>query len=202
MNRATKPTSHRAFGLTLALALLIGLGVAVQAQARRMGGSEAQGASVPAAYEPRSPHDASALRSGPHQVEPGESLVLQVEIGAVEDLAAFEAMLIFDPALLRPGGYWLERTLPVGSQQLPPARPSPGRYAIGSFTPLNRTGTGPGILARVVFEAIASGTAEVSLDPSASGAFDRFGGSLAAPLKLTWQRGPTVYLPRVANGAE
>lgn len=202
MNRATKPTSHRAFGLTLALALLIGFGLAVQAQARRMAGSEVQGARVSAARDAIPPQDASAPRSAPQQVQAGETLVLQVEIGAVENLAAFEAMLVYDPALLRPEGYELGRTLPAESTQLAPALPGPGRYAIGSYTALNRAGTGPGVVARVQFEALADGRAEVSLDPTASGAFDFRGASLAAPLTLTWQRGATVYLPRVAKGAE
>jgi hypothetical protein len=132
----------------------------------------------------------------------GDHLTVSVRVEGAQGLAAFEAGLRFDPAVVRPAGIRLGAAAPHGSTPLEDQRASDvraGSLALGAYNAAGRSLTGAGTLAVVSLEAIADGDPGLGLDEEATAAFDRQGMPIQATFSLR-EGGELVYLPSL-NGA-
>ncbi len=125
-------------------------------------------------------------------------LALAVQDAA--DMAAFEATIRFDPAVISPTAVISGPFLPPGSVLLPTDARAPGTLAIGSYSLGERESSGDGVLAIVRFSVLSRAPAGLALDPTGSGIFGRHGQPVAGQLALvaTWR----AWLPLVPLGDE
>lgn len=123
----------------------------------------------------------------------GEQVEVTASIRGALGLAAFEATVRFDPAVVRPTGVTMGEFLPPDSQPLGPDESEPGRLAFGSYNAGGNDASGSGILAVVTFEVLANGDPAFQLDSARSGAFDMYGVALETAVELT--SGVPIYLP-------
>jgi len=134
-------------------------------------------------------------------LQAGERFDVAVHAEGAVGLAAFEATLRFDPAVVLPVGVRLGDFAPAGSTPLQAREPAGGSLVIGSYNASGQAASGAGALAVVTFEAVADGKPEITLDGETTGAFDQVGRALPAALSLRLPGGP-IYLPKLDNGAE
>ncbi len=124
-----------------------------------------------------------------------DELEVQVTVRDAEDLAAFEAALVFDPDVVSPTSVTLGEFVPAESHGLPPDDVHAGKLTLGSFNASGRTANGDGVLAVVAFERYAEGDPGFRLDPVRTGAFDTFGLRLDAKIGLAAPG--AVFLPHL-----
>jgi len=116
---------------------------------------------------------------------------------SAEGLAAFDATVRFDPAVVAVEGVAPGDALPEGSDWLDPVPDGDDGVFFGSY----HEGDGPpgrdGTLATLTFRVLGSGAANIRLDRSASGAYDASGGSIVPPARMALVGLPVapIYLP-------
>lgn len=133
----------------------------------------------------------------PSGARQAEELVVTVDIAGAEGLAAFDATLRFDPAVVAVASVVPGDALPAGSTWIEPLPDEDDGVFFGSY----REGDGPpgrdGTLAVVTFDVLGPGAPAIRLDRSGSGAYDAAGASLVPPARMTLGglAPPPIYLP-------
>lgn len=137
---------------------------------------------------------ADAPGARPLQDEP---IVVDVVIAGAEGLAAFDATLRFDPAVVAVESVTAGDALPADSTWLDPVPDGEDGVVFGSY----RAGPGAagrdGTLATATFRVLGPGAPAIRLDRAGSGAYDAAGASIVPPARLTLAgaAAPPIYLP-------
>lgn len=128
-----------------------------------------------------------------------DELQVDLLIERAEGLAAFDAEIRYDPALLAPSGLAPGAFLPEGSEMLGPETPEKGRVLIGSYSTGEDAASGDGTLAMLRFEVLGEGDPGLELVAAASGAYDKSGASISPPARIFLEGSApetaTIYLP-------
>lgn len=115
----------------------------------------------------------------------GEEHVVTITARNAVGLAAFDATLLYDPAIvsfvqIRPGDF-----LPDGSAMLGPEVDGAGRVSFGAFSPSGATVDGGGTLAEAIFTVTGDGEPDLRFDMAGSGLYDAVGAPLGSPARLS-----------------
>lgn len=139
------------------------------------------------------PSDATAPAGA---LQAGE-LVVTVDVAGAEGLAAFDATLRYDPAVVAVASVAPGDALPEGSTWIEPLPDGDDGVFFGSYV----EGDGPsgrdGTLAVVTFTVLGPGSPAIRLDRSGSGAYDAAGAALVPPARMTLGglAPPPIFLP-------
>ncbi len=120
----------------------------------------------------------------PAAVSPRAEVPVAVVVTDARDLAAFEATISYDPAVISPTAIVAGPFLPSGSVLLPPDNHASGRLAIGSYSLGGHVASGDGVLATVGFAVLRGGTPDLELELGSSGVFGRHGQPVPGTLGL------------------
>lgn len=165
---------------------------AARAGARRRAGRAARVALVACTAFVAGHADASSAR--PMQADP---LVVDVVIDGAAGLAAFDATLRFDPAVVAVDSVTVGDALPAGSTWLGPTPDGDDGVVFGSYHEGAGPAGGDGTLATATFRVLGPGAPAIRLDRGGSGAYDSNGASIVPPARLALRGAPAeaIYLP-------
>jgi hypothetical protein len=155
-----------------------------------------------AATEPSlGPPEPSRLAAPVDRPIDGDTYDISIVVSGVDDMAAFDATLLYSTDALSPTAVSFGPFLPDGSTILGPDYSNPGRVAFGSYSATGEAVTGTGVVATADFVLVGLGSPGLVLDHEVTAAFGADGSRLDADFSLEWTPFP-VYLPTAYAGLE
>ncbi len=118
-------------------------------------------------------------------------------VSGARNLAAWDATLLYDAAVISPTGVALGPFAPADSVQLAMDVRQQGRVLVGGYSSGDEAATGDGHLATVSFVRLDTRSPRLRLDRAGTGAYDAEGRSIAPPARIVigGLAAPAVYLP-------